>query len=605
MSALFKFRIQSLKFKILLFLFSCLLFVFYTALFAPYALAQTYTQSSTPSAYTQSTPYIHPLSPQYADLMVINLVHTFSCFAEGTSIIGQPCVEILPNSVKLIGGIPQFKTSSKSIGALSSTTHFLALLYDNPPIQTSDYLASVSKNLQIIPEAKAQVGGSGNAVLKPIQKLWEITRNISYVLMIFVFIVVGFMIMFRQKINPQTVISAQAALPGLVIGLILITFSYFISALIVDTTYVASRVGVSLLQGSILSEDSIKEIFNNNILGLFNSFIVNDKTVFSTPNIDQASVIVNTTTQTVTALQQDKSLGQIITNVSAISGCLIGLQINPVARTDFTVGIPGVASIDLGKLLAGGTICGLSGGIAAMLSKTQFVGGLTGLILYVILILALLIAMFRLLFSLVVSYLTVIIFTIISPFYFLYASVPGKEAVAGTWFKTMFANVLVFPAVLLALIFAAYLIGGTSAIKTITGTPVDLSGGALPLLGGFPSAFLQLVLAYGVLLITPAIPDAVKEAFGVKGLGTLGQAGVGGFVAGFGVGQAGYNKAIEPIKRERQSLRELLFKSRYENTPREALRKQLGPLITWGMDLKGSKKKETTPVTPLENTDQQ
>ncbi len=53
---------------------------------------------------------------------------------------------------------------------------------------------------------------------------------------------VGLMVMFRQRINPQTVITAQAALPGLVIGLILITFSYFLAGLISDTAFISTNL---------------------------------------------------------------------------------------------------------------------------------------------------------------------------------------------------------------------------------------------------------------------------------------------------------------------------------------------------------------------------
>ena len=118
----------------------------------------------------------------------------------------------------------------------------IGMLYQNPPVRTADYLASISGNFGMVREASAQVVGSGAAVLHPILALWQVSRNISYVIMIVIFLIIGMMIIFRNKINPQTVITAQAALPGLVIGLIMITFSYFLAGLISDMAFVGTNV---------------------------------------------------------------------------------------------------------------------------------------------------------------------------------------------------------------------------------------------------------------------------------------------------------------------------------------------------------------------------
>ena len=179
-------------------------------------------QASTPSDIPIPST-VSPTSPIYTDLLVSNMFHTFSCLMVGSSMISQPCLTYQ-------SGIPVLSKVNLQGGVLGSTTSVIAMLYLNPPVRTADYLASVGQGMGIVKEAKAQVGGSGSGVLSPILKLWEVSRNISYVFMIIVFVVIGLMVMFRNKINPQTVITAQAALPGLVIGLIMITFSYFLAA---------------------------------------------------------------------------------------------------------------------------------------------------------------------------------------------------------------------------------------------------------------------------------------------------------------------------------------------------------------------------------------
>ena len=62
--------------------------------------------------------------------------------------------------------------------------------------------------------------------LPAIIEVWKRTRNVSYTLFAAVFIVIGFMIMFRKRLDPQTVVTIQNALPRVVVSLILITFSY-------------------------------------------------------------------------------------------------------------------------------------------------------------------------------------------------------------------------------------------------------------------------------------------------------------------------------------------------------------------------------------------
>lgn len=394
------------------------------------------------------------------------------------------------------------------------------------------------------------------------------------------------MIMFRQKINPQTVISAQAALPSLVVGLILITFSYFISSLLLDATFLTTRISANLVEGSILKPGSSENMLKNgSLFEIFNEFM----------QIKWPSEVIDTTIQTLSSLQSDKGgIGEIIENASGLGGCLVGIQLAPKWDMDikpFGIGF----KIPIGDLLAKGGSCLAGGGLAKLLYNVPgLTGTLTGLILYVVLIIALLIALFRLLFALITSYITIMIFTILSPFYFLFASIPGRQGASSTWFKTMVANLLAFPAVLAALIFASYILGiNTGVIQTING-PIDFSTGTVPLLGGLNTSFLRIVLAYGVLLLTPAIPDLVKESLGVKGFAGF-QTTIAGFTAGFGVARGGVNKTIAPIQQERQTFREQLWRARYGATTEEALRGKAPWYITMGnIPGRAAEKKESS-----------
>ncbi len=84
----------------------------------------------------------------------------------------------------------------------------------------------------------AYAQGYGFDQLSVVRTLWTATRNMAYFLSIILLIAAGFAIMFRIKINPQTVVSLQTMIPKLVIALLLITFSYAIAGLIIDLIYV-------------------------------------------------------------------------------------------------------------------------------------------------------------------------------------------------------------------------------------------------------------------------------------------------------------------------------------------------------------------------------
>ena len=58
------------------------------------------------------------------------------------------------------------------------------------------------------------------------------------------------MIMFRMKINPQTVINIENALPRIVVAMLLITFSFAIAGFLIDMMYVLIAIIISLVSGN-------------------------------------------------------------------------------------------------------------------------------------------------------------------------------------------------------------------------------------------------------------------------------------------------------------------------------------------------------------------
>ena len=125
----------------------------------------------------------------------------------------------------------------------SSSKSALALITSNP-ISGIGYTKRLITKLNLIPEVKAQ--GFGYEAINPIQILWKMSRDLSYGFLVIAIIILAFMIMFRIKINPQTVITVQSALPKVIFATILITFSYAIAGFMVDLMYVALSLVVTM-----------------------------------------------------------------------------------------------------------------------------------------------------------------------------------------------------------------------------------------------------------------------------------------------------------------------------------------------------------------------
>jgi hypothetical protein len=124
-----------------------------------------------------------------------------------------------------------------------------SVLNTNRSFSGIGYINNKISNFRIVPTAKAQ--GVGYSALNTVQSLWIGVRNMSYGLFALIAVIFAFMIMFRMKLSPQTVISVQSALPKIVMGLILVTFSYAIAGLLIDLLYVVIGI-VSVLMSPLI-----------------------------------------------------------------------------------------------------------------------------------------------------------------------------------------------------------------------------------------------------------------------------------------------------------------------------------------------------------------
>ncbi len=484
--------------KLIFLVLTFLLFTFPQAIFA-----QGSTPSPTETPIAPSLPaIISPTSPLFTDLLVSNMFHSFSCLASGASTIGQPCLnyQFSKNAQGNLQGVPVLSQVNLSGGILGGTTSLIGILYDDPPVRTAHYLASVGQGLGIVKEANAQVIGSGANVLSPILTLWQVSRNISYLIMIIIFIVIGVMIMLRNKINPQTVITAQAALPGLVIGLIMITFSYFLAGVITDTSFLGTNI-VGAYFSTVKKESPanlVEDLKGQSSLKVFSEYT--------------GIVSIGWAKDAVDSILDQIPFGTQVTLRSIAS--LVAAQ--------FMLPIGG---------LAGG-----QGQVIAGLASTLFVNlspdGVIGTVLHMMAIVILIYAMLRLLFRLIQSYLQIIFLTISAPFQFLAASLPGRQGIATGWVFSLLGHALAFPAVIAVFYFVSFILGSynpSSVFKTSDAGPVyynfvpevraangiDVIGDqTLPLFGGMKLEFVRILIAFGALVALPGIPDVIQRLVG-------------------------------------------------------------------------------------------
>ncbi len=124
--------------------------------------------------------------------------------------------------------------SGENEGAVGFLTQSVVAMYTKPPADTATYVADLFHGAGIATPAYAQ--GFGFAALSPVLETWRQFRNLAYLFFVIIFIVIGFMVMLRRRIG-QTAVTAQQAIPQVIIALLAVTFSYAIAGLLLDAMY--------------------------------------------------------------------------------------------------------------------------------------------------------------------------------------------------------------------------------------------------------------------------------------------------------------------------------------------------------------------------------
>ncbi len=222
---------------------------------------------SCPQAAATTTP---TSATNNADV-VSKLSNVTNFFTDGLGdLISNIVKKIMETFLTILGGKQQayapghtpknIADAYENYGAVGALGLSIQDMYQNPPIHTSDYLAS----LHILPQAYATNTPSGREVLEgvggnvaPTGFFWKATRNLAYIFFVLILMAVGLMILFRSKIDPRTTVSVTAAIPNLIVAMVLITFSLAIAGLLIDAGKLLEEVVKNIINGAVTNNQPL------------------------------------------------------------------------------------------------------------------------------------------------------------------------------------------------------------------------------------------------------------------------------------------------------------------------------------------------------------
>lgn len=149
---------------------------------------------------------------------------------------GEMATDLATGALLIAGIQDKNGVPCSQVAMLPQTGKMVATLFNNQ-ISSQEYIADLLNNIGLPTPERAYAQGTGYGAMAPFLPFWKAFRNLAYSLYIIMFVVVGIMIMLRTKVNAQTIITIQTALPNLLITLLLITFSYAIVGFMIDLMY--------------------------------------------------------------------------------------------------------------------------------------------------------------------------------------------------------------------------------------------------------------------------------------------------------------------------------------------------------------------------------
>ena len=456
------------------------------------------------------------------------------------SAVQSVLIEVMSAMVCQLSGVDPIRADRRCLGANPQTGKIgfvdggggalglmaTAISYTfTPPASSGQYINYMASSFGLTKTAYAQttstcaqVGNSPQGIgfcgILPLIPAWRAMRNITYLLLVIIFAIIGVAIMLRVRIDPRTVMTIQNQIPKIIVAIVMITFSFAIAGFLIDVMYVSI-------------------------------YLVGQVIVSIQPS----------------AIQNFGEVATSGTTFDAINRLWPGNP-NDITQPGGFVQLSGAGSDTIKALIENVLDINFSPPLESIFDIIPFLAGvILGLFVFLVILIALIYIAVRLFIILLVAYISILLDVVFGPFWFLIGLVPGSSMGVGAWFRDIIANLAVFPTALAMFLLAKIFFEIISA----PGVGVGVSGALFtpPLVGGTggggdgASIFAGLV-ALGFLFMTPQVLTITKAALKAPKISygpVLAPAAVGVGVAG-GIPKraavGGFNYAIAPSMAERR-----------------------------------------------------
>lgn len=495
------------RFILVLFLFSVFSLLF--------SVSPVFAQSPNPYAPPNISRGVPNNLHNWTQNVMIEVMAAMSCQLTGIDPINpkQQCLGIDAKNNN-IGFVKQ------GGGAIGITAGLIDNLF-TPPFHGGDYFRYLSENFGLVKKTYAQ--GSGFSSLSPLMSLWSTFRNIVYLGFVVAFVFIGLAIMLRVKIDPRTVMTIENQIPKIIIGLILVTFSFAIAGFLIDLMWVM----IYFIYNIISSSTQGMNITN---LDAFNPVTMPGKTVLDVAGGFGGEGLFDISHNVAKGLQ-GLIANSLNLNMRLDQNAFTGIEdlfgitnISSIFSDKFSIAdmiitiISGIGAFSVGSSISGmtGTWFGLPLGsgtgitaAVAMYPATRLLltFALPYLIVFLVIYLALLFALFRLGFELLKAYIFILVDVVFAPFWIVFGLIPGSPVGFGAWLKDILANLSAFPVTI------GMLLLGKIFVETFNNNSDKLF--VPPLLGnptGGQASIVGSLIGLGILLLTPQVVAMMKEA---------------------------------------------------------------------------------------------
>lgn len=447
------------------------------------------------SAQSYTAPNTEPNVPKNLSTLTqgvfIEVINALNCQLSGysPSSSNQKCLGVNPKT----GQIGFVENGGGMIGI---TTKMIAVLY-TPPAHFSEYTQYLASNFGIVKPAFAAGPGFGFQSISPFMNIWKAFRNIVYMLFLIVFVVIGMAIMLRIHIDARTVMSIENQIPKIIIGILMVTFSFPIVGMFIDVMWLGTYVTINVL-ASVDPEITRGNAENPTISSqLYTSPIgfANEALKARAPNGDR---------------NVNGIMGAVFDGAGSVKDIFQKLFTPETMRNSFLVN-PTNTSNEAQCRWNPGCIFkqSASNAIGDIISAVfaWLIGYIIGILMILVFTIAILVALFRLWISLLQAYIYLLLDIVLAPFWILASLFPGSPLTIGTWIRDIMANLSAFMVSITFILLGKVFMNALATQPATAPFPVPLIGNP-----GEPNT-LSALLGIGIILLTPTVVQMMRDVF--------------------------------------------------------------------------------------------